>query len=267
MQIPHISNIKKSATERDASFDLLRIIAMILVMVTHVDFMGFYGEVGGEIAFSNLQVFSYAMMKCSSIICVDLFVLISGWFGLRPTLHKLAKLLFQIWFFAIIIEVYFLVFDNSQSMSFSRVVDVFSFYGYWFVPAYLLLYVCSPILNSFVENSSQKTFLTVLAGYYTFQFIFGWIFQITYFNKGFSPLSFFSLYLTARYIKIYGIKYLEKYKLSRLVWLYIMILIVTTIIFLPYTFYMMHLWFLIIILNQCVDIFSWNIMVSGRCYI
>lgn len=38
----------------------------------------------------------------------------------------------------------------------------------WFIKAYLLLYIISPVLNAFVENVSRRTLRNVLVAYWYF---------------------------------------------------------------------------------------------------
>lgn len=73
----------------------------------------------------------------------------------------------------------------------------------WFIKAYLLLYILSPVLNKFSENTRPKIFSNVLIAYWVFLFIFGWITESTaYINNGYSIVSFIGLYLLGRYAKI-----------------------------------------------------------------
>lgn len=78
----------------------------------------------------------------------------------------------------------------------------------WFIKAYLLLYILSPVLNKFSENTQIKSFSKVLIAYWVFLFIFGWITESTaYINNGYSIVSFIGLYLLGRYAKIYQPKW------------------------------------------------------------
>lgn len=78
----------------------------------------------------------------------------------------------------------------------------------WFIKAYLLLYILSPVLNKFSENTRPKIFSNVLIAYWVFLFIFGWITESTaYINNGYSIVSFIGLYLLGRYAKIYQPKW------------------------------------------------------------
>lgn len=75
---------------------------------------------------------------------------------------------------------------------------------YWFVKSYLLLYLLTPILNSFTEHTTKKQYQITLIGFYVFQSIFGWAtYAVDFFEGGYSTISFIGLYLTARYTKLY----------------------------------------------------------------
>ena len=75
----------------------------------------------------------------------------------------------------------------------------------WFIKAYLLLYILSPVLNAFVETTSRKQFKVILIAFYLFQFIYGWIFSTAtaFIEDGYSTISFIGLYLLARYLHLY----------------------------------------------------------------
>lgn len=87
--------MKPKVKIRESNFELLRLIAMIMVIVVHVDF----GSVGWPTATDLQDQFSTTVMKILvesfCIVCVDVFVLISGWFGIRPSAKKLAGFFFQ----------------------------------------------------------------------------------------------------------------------------------------------------------------------------
>lgn len=74
---------------------------------------------------------------------------------------------------------------------------------YWFVKAYMLLYILAPVINSFIENSSTNHIRNVLLLFFVFQTIFGFISDgAVFFENGYSTISFIGLYLLARYTKM-----------------------------------------------------------------
>lgn len=88
--------------ERYSGFELLRIVAMILVLIVHVLICLPRPTTDFAIA-EPFKAISFYFTDAISIICVNVFILISGWFGINLRLQRLSILLFQVFFFAIVI--------------------------------------------------------------------------------------------------------------------------------------------------------------------
>lgn len=196
----------KATKQRDSNFELLRLISMLLVVFTHVSFWAL-GAPGLEDIQRN---FTDATIRVSlqslGIPCVNIFVMISGWYGIRPSRLGVTAFLFQCIFYSIVIysialQVGISTFDKNNILK-----TFFLSRDYWFVKSYLFLYLLSPILNSFVQTSSRAVFEKVLISFFIFQTIFGWLYPLSVWNTfydGYSTISFLGLYLLGRYIKIY----------------------------------------------------------------
>ena len=183
--------------DRQSNFELLRLIAMLMVMACHAigyvqgtDLIGFLGA-------SRLVI----TQLCA--VAVDVFVMISGWFGIKASWKGAAKLIFQVWFLAVLCCLVFLVLGMPVSFKKDLLPYLLFGSGYWFVVSYLILYALSPILNSFVEQATQKQFAGVLVAFFLAEFIFGYVLDLGHFDYGFSPLFFIGLYLLARYARLY----------------------------------------------------------------
>ena len=101
-------------------------------------------------------------------------------------------------------------------------------WDYWFVKAYLGLYLFSPILNSFIEYATKKQYQIVLIAFYVFHTVYGWAFPegAIYFERGYSAMSFMGLYLLARYIRLYPFSLCRKsYRFDLFIYLFITVLI------------------------------------------
>lgn len=178
---------------------------MFLVLVVHADFWAIGTPTSTDIHNNVLDVIIRVFIEVFSIGCVDIFILISGWFGIHPKKKSFFKLLFQCLFFLIGIYIIALI-TGYSSLSFKGMIEcVAGTKQNWFIKAYILLYILSPILNSFVENTSRKTFKYLLVYFFLFEFIYGWIFvsSTAYIANGYSTVSFIGLYLLARYYNIY----------------------------------------------------------------
>ena len=192
---------------RESNMELLRIISMFLVLVVHADFLSLGIPTSKELAADSVQTFGRFFFEALAIGCVNVFVLISGWFGLHTSLKGLCKLLFQCLFFTIGIYIFFLVLGKAKFDSNTLIEWFFLNKSYWFIKTYLCLYLISPILNAFIEKASPKVFRTVLIALFLYICLYGWLFDATKdIAKGYSIISFISLYLLARYAKLYPCK-------------------------------------------------------------
>ena len=182
---------------RQSNFELLRIICMLMVMAGHA--IGYVQETDlfGIDGICKLTVSQLCL------VCVNVFVMISGWFGIKASWRGIGALLFQVFFISgLCFLVFFLL---GQPVSFKDHLLPYLLFGkgYWFVVSYLILYALSPVLNAFCEKATQRVFLKVLLIIFIAEFVFGFLLDTGHYAYGFSPLAFISLYLLARYVRMY----------------------------------------------------------------
>lgn len=185
---------------RASNMEALRVLAMFFVLVVHADFSAL-----GYPNISNLthhpdERIVMSLVEYLSVVCVDVFVMISGWFGIRARAKGVARLLFQVFFVTTIVIAGFAVYKGGLPDTLEKLWE--SYFGYWFVYAYLMLYLLSPVLNAFVERATQREFLGVLAAFFIVQTL-GMRQLSGIFDHGYSTLSFIGLYLLARYLRLY----------------------------------------------------------------
>ena len=194
--------------ERLANMDLLRIIAMLMVLLVHADFAAL-----GAPEVKDWQVNPYGVVvryvvEMFAIVGVDVFVLLSGWFGIHFKVRKLSELLFQVFFYSFGFFLAFAIIkggDGIFSLEGIKSIFLFNSSDYWFIKAYVALYLLSPFLNSFCEKATKKELSVVLVLYLLFHIIYGWIedASVHFTMNGTTGLSFVALYLMGRYIKLY----------------------------------------------------------------
>lgn len=197
---------------RESNIELLRVVAMFLVMIVHAGFFSLGIPSREDFVVNTADVSFKVIMQAISITCVNIFVLISGWFGIRASVKGCCKFLFQCFFLQLLAYGVVLLL-GLNTFSRHNVTELFFVTkGLWFVKAYLLLYILSPVLNAFIETVSRQTFKGVLLAYLAFTVVYGWLFPLStdYMLEGFSPVFFIGLYLLARYIKIYNPKFSKK---------------------------------------------------------
>ncbi len=185
---------------RQSNFELLRIVAMFLVLVVHSDFWALGAPSVNDLCDNPTNVITRVLFQSMSIVCVNVFILISGWFGIKPSLTGISKFLFQCAFFYF--GIYILLWVLGQvSFSFNGIMACLGLAkSNWFILSYLGLYLVTPVLNTFLENTSIKKLEIFLVYFYIFQTIYGWSGAAKYFEFGYSTFSFIGLYMLARYI-------------------------------------------------------------------
>lgn len=197
--------MKNKVAERHCGIELLRILAMIMVFNLHFLIKGQYSK--SENTVINFESW---MMVCLSVVAVNCYVLISGYFmtGKSFKLSRLASTYSQVWFYSIFS---FILMFAVRLIDFSfgsllTAVTPFIHNTYWFVTSYLLLMIFSPLLNSAINAMSRQKFkmiLFVLVGIYC---IFNNIVKLINpvdMTAGYGVLWFIVLYLSAAYIRKY----------------------------------------------------------------
>ncbi len=189
--------------ERQSNMELLRLVAMMMILVMHMDYGAFGLPTAESVENAPMTTFGRIFVEHLCLVAVNVYVLISGWFGIRPKMKSFVRLMLQVAMYSIIITGAFLLLGKT-AFKIGYVTDMLIIgKQYWFVVSYLLLYLVSPILNTFVEHSSKREFQWMLLVFFGFQFVYSWIFGLEEFAGGYSALSFMGLYLLARYVKIY----------------------------------------------------------------
>lgn len=206
--ILNISNLKNGGG-RDTNMELLRIVLMFFVMLIHTTQTLHYPTFDGN-DISNFEFCMVSIMRAISSVAVNVFVMLSGWYGIRFSKMGLFRLSYQILAFSILC--YFIsVLAGVQHFSLKYLLLDGFLLGqncYWFVQSYLLLYILSPILNTFCQHSDRKQFRNLLLLYFLIIILCSW-FTLTFSGEikaGLSSCFFIALYLLSRYVKIYSPK-------------------------------------------------------------
>lgn len=151
---------------RDSSMEALRIIAMSMILLYHFAVHASPKSIGVE---------WWDVMRHFVIAGVDIFIMISGYFGIKLRWRGVLSIIFTIAFF-VAINYALCVIAEIPTKSQIALKDIFIFpmsrSGYWFIECYWLLMLTAPVLNAGLKamNSAQlRTSVAVL----TFVTIYG----------------------------------------------------------------------------------------------
>ena len=213
--------------KRDANIELLRIVAMLMIITLHFNYRSNALLVLGEPA-SNVQIFA-TVLEAIAITGVNVYVLISGYYlsSSKVRLSKVLLLILQVYFYTLLISgammivgAYSVKPDDKLDRMLKYLFPISSEH-YWFVTAYVIMYVLAPVMNAAVNTLKRKQLKTVIIGLLTW---FCFIKSIVPAKFGTDRMGydfgrFICLYLIAAYIRKYNIVLFRDAKKSALVYL------------------------------------------------
>ena len=149
--------------DRNSNFELMRIVSMIFIILGHIIMQG------NMITNCTNQSIKLILRFLEYIVLVHVnsFVILSGYFQSKSNfrLSKFLALLLQVIFYSTLILIVgekiglvtnLTIVDYVESLSLSS-VD-----GYWFMKAYIVVYLLSDIINKFINSLDRKSYKQTL---------------------------------------------------------------------------------------------------------
>ena len=191
-------------SKRDSNMELLRIVCMLFIVMHHFiteilvpdlyrhDVSQWDGYRSGLYLLNNLL-----------FVGVNVFVLISGYYGIKAKIKGFANLYFQCAFYGLLAYLIHLYVDNaSLGMS---VIDnsllVFSHCQWWFIGSYIGLYLLSPLINKGLSLMSIKEHLGVLLVMTFLEIWLGYMWGTGCEPTGYGVLHMVYIYMIGAYIR------------------------------------------------------------------
>ena len=196
--------------KRDSRFELLRIVAILFITLHHLLLFG--ADVCGYLSAYDIESKGVAGVALNSVavIGVSLFVMITGWFGVRRVWQPFLRLIIVCAVFgaaAYGLATYALppFFEAVSVPVEGSAPDFFSslkFTNWWFIVHYLMLLLIAPLLEHAVDKVSRRSMEYILLCLLVFNILFG--FAWGYVNaSGYNVVHFVLLYLLARYLRLF----------------------------------------------------------------
>lgn len=188
---------------RASQYEFLRIISIYMVLFQHANFysLGRPDEVSWE---SFLTCFGQSV----SIIGVNIFILISGYFGVNFNLNKLLNIAFQCIYCVIPISLIAFFTNHISINNFAEGFRYFWPFGFWYIVAYVGLIIFSPLVNKGLSTLNKVQYRWLIGAILAYTFLFDCILadNTIALNGGYTALWLIILYIIARYIRTYGLK-------------------------------------------------------------
>jgi len=201
---------------RQLNYELLRIFAMLMIVCLHyLSKGGFLGVPARE----QISASGYAawLIEAFCIVAVNVYVLISGYFGGGSETKDVLKRPLSIWkqviFYSVVIGVAAYITGIQRLDVYQIFTYVFPIVTehYWFATSYMILCFFMPFLDRGADALDQKSFLKLLGGFLLIFCVAKTVIpmQLAWDKYGYDAFWFVTLYLTGTYIRRFGVPFLH----------------------------------------------------------
>lgn len=199
--------------KRNTNMDILRMLSMVMVTMLHaltksdlLPFMGDEVSANGWIAW---------VLEVLSVPAVNIFMLISGYFLIssRFKTRRMVEIGLQTLFYSAGSFALFLLLGKVPLAGMSS-YDYLQYFlpihmeTYWFISAYVIIYLLLPLITSGVHAMTEKQLLGVILWLLIFECAFKSFLpvRLSMDTKGYSFLWYLALFLVGARIRLYGFK-------------------------------------------------------------
>ena len=188
---------------RNSNFELLRIFAICGIVLHHlvinvIDVCGYNTDFDGEKY--NGGGYIGIIINSFTVYGVNLFILISGWFGIKSNYKKIIWLIVDTAFFGLI-ALFIASYFSPYKFNVHNILSTISITKYWFILHYIILMLVAPIIERVLFNIDEKTLRRYLIILTIVNIFFGWILQ-TVNTNGLNYNNFIYIYIIGRYLKV-----------------------------------------------------------------
>ena len=181
--------------KRESNIELLRIVLMLMIIVHH---MIVHGLQSNDLSKNRV----YITLNVFSVIAVNCFVFISGYYGIKFKIKTLVSFIIQAIFYSVVTYLIYHVFISAENYSTSELIHSFfpvTYAKWWFLNAFLAVYILSPFINKGIDclNSYQSAIIVLILVYLNSSYsVIGYSF---YSGDGHSFFTLLSIYIIARF--------------------------------------------------------------------
>ena len=203
---------------RQANLELLRCVAMMMVIVLH--YLG-KGNLLIDLKLSSLYPTEYVawLLESFCIVAVNVYMFISGYFlctsSFRPS--RLIQLWLQVWMYSVVfglIGAFTGVMEETAFDTHFLLTLIFpvSMNHYWFMTAYVFLYVLLPFIGAAVQRmTKQQLQIAVLLLLFVFSIQKSVLpVRLETDGLGYDVLWYICVFAAAAYVRRFGLHFLEK---------------------------------------------------------
>lgn len=199
--------------KRETNFELLRVIAMLMVVILHyLNHADTVLRLDEDL--SAVRV-TGSILQAFCIVAVNVWVLISGYFlsGAEYRVKRILIVIAEVFFYTVGVTAVMLLTSSAHIAATDSIYKTIQFLlpfeseHYWFATAYLLMVLFSPILNMGIRHLDRKQMKVTIIGLLVwFSFIRSFVpVVLATDDYGYGFGWFMTLYLIAAYIRMYDV--------------------------------------------------------------
>ena len=202
--------------KRAANFELLRIIAMMMIITLHfLDKGGILVPLAEDRSAVNITAWAFESLAICAVNC---YVLISGYFLVEAGYRKgrITELICEILFYSLLIPLVMIMIGALKPADIGH-YDILGWLlpigteEYWFMTAYIFMYILAPLLAAGVHKIERAQLKTLIIIFLVFESLEKTIIPVKFAtdHAGYDFGWFICLFLIASYIRLYGFHFLE----------------------------------------------------------
>lgn len=202
--------------KRMVNIEVLRLLAMMMVVSLHYLAKGeLLEKLTGPLSAKGHLAW---ILESFSIAAVDVYVLISGYFLVETGFRcrRVISLVLQVMFYTCLLPVVLIITGILPvgEITFYNILQCIfptNMLHYWFVSAYVLMFLFTPVLNAAVHGMKKKQLQAAIVILLIMESLSKTVIpvRLELDNLGYDAYWFMVVYLIAAYIRLYGIPFLE----------------------------------------------------------
>lgn len=202
--------------KRMVNIEILRLLAMMMVVSLHYLAKGeLLPRLTGPL---DAQGHLAWLLESFSIAAVDVYILISGYFLVETGFRckRVISLVLQVMFYTCLIPVILVVtgYLPAEEITFYHILQYLfptNMLHYWFVSAYVLMFLFTPVLNAAVHVMKKGQLQAAIVILLLMESVSKTVIpvRLELDNLGYDAYWFMVVYLIAAYIRLYGISFFE----------------------------------------------------------
>lgn len=187
----------KGQLDRNSTFELIRIVAMFLVVSHHTiilcsDSCGYLTPYTKEMGMIG------PFMNSLSCVGVNMFVLITGWFGVKKAWKTMKRCLSYMIFYFVLLNILSLL-HSTRLLTFNEIIMVKG--AWWFMLNYLILILYCPIIESSLSGRDASQVMRWVMLLAIANIVFGYMLRFSNTN-GYNFINFIFLYYVGRMLHL-----------------------------------------------------------------